>query len=350
MGHRKKARTTIPTVMKSNSAPLVSIVTPIYNGEEFLEECIESVLGQTYPHWEYTIVDNCSTDRSLEIAERYATRDPRMRIVRNDKCIPAIPNHNLALRQISADSKYCKVVFGDDWIYPECVEKMVALAEANPSVGMVSAYCLEGDQVICTGLPYSRRVVKGRELGREALLNRLHVFGSANTVLYRSDLVREREAFFNVANIHADTEACFAILKASDFGFVHQVLSFTRLREGSLNTVSIDIHSYYSSMLRIAETYGDFFLQADELKAYKEQLLAEYYRVLGKSVFYRRGEKFWSYHKRQLRELGYGFNRLRLTKGMLANLGASGLSPVRSIQKLWSGIQRAKLTQIGQSH
>jgi glycosyltransferase involved in cell wall biosynthesis len=41
--------------------PLVSVVTPVYNGEIYLRECIESVLNQTYTHWDYTIVNNCST-------------------------------------------------------------------------------------------------------------------------------------------------------------------------------------------------------------------------------------------------------------------------------------------------
>ncbi|HWG97207.1 MAG TPA: glycosyltransferase, partial [Nitrospira sp.] len=55
--------------------PLVSIVTPVYNGEKYLAECIESILAQTFPRWDYTIVNNCSTDRSLEIAECYAQKD-----------------------------------------------------------------------------------------------------------------------------------------------------------------------------------------------------------------------------------------------------------------------------------
>ena len=48
--------------------PLVSVLTPVYNGEDYLAECIESILAQTYRNFEYTIVNNCSKDRSLEIA------------------------------------------------------------------------------------------------------------------------------------------------------------------------------------------------------------------------------------------------------------------------------------------
>ena len=110
--------------------PLVSVVTPVYNEEKNLAECIESVLAQTYPNWEYVIVNNCSTDRSLQIAQSYAAQDKRIRVCDNREFLRAISNQNHALRQISSESKYCKVVLGDDWIFPECLTKMVELAEA----------------------------------------------------------------------------------------------------------------------------------------------------------------------------------------------------------------------------
>ena len=58
------------------SHPFVSIVSPVYNEAEYLAECIDSVLAQTYQNWDYTIVDNCSTDGSVEIAQRYAKGSP----------------------------------------------------------------------------------------------------------------------------------------------------------------------------------------------------------------------------------------------------------------------------------
>ena len=55
--------------------PLVSVITPVYNGEEYLADCVESVLAQSYEKWEYVIVNNCSTDRTLEIAQEYEKKD-----------------------------------------------------------------------------------------------------------------------------------------------------------------------------------------------------------------------------------------------------------------------------------
>src|SRR5678815_4772519 len=125
--------------MDSREQPRVSVVTPVFNGEHHLSECIESVLRQTYQNWDYTIVDNCSTDRSLEVAERYAAADSRIRVHNNREFVGAIQNHNISLRQISPDSKYCKVVFADDWLFPECLARMVEVAETHPTVGIVGA-------------------------------------------------------------------------------------------------------------------------------------------------------------------------------------------------------------------
>ena len=118
--------------MSGSHQPLVSVVTPVYNGEKYIAECIESVLRQTYENWEYVVVNNCGTDRTLEIANAYAKKDPRIRVHNNSEFLKIIPNWNHALRQISPESKYCKIVHADDWLFPECIERMVAVSEQHP--------------------------------------------------------------------------------------------------------------------------------------------------------------------------------------------------------------------------
>src|SRR5262245_52267426 len=100
-------------------SPLVSVVTPVYNGERYLAECIESVLNQRYNNWEYIIVNNRSTDGTLGIANRYASTDARVRVHTNEAFVDAIGNHNIAVGLISPGSKYCKVLSADDWITPD---------------------------------------------------------------------------------------------------------------------------------------------------------------------------------------------------------------------------------------
>src|SRR5207245_2327968 len=150
--------------MPMHEEPLVSVVTPVYNGESFLAVCIESVLMQTFRNFEYILVNNCSTDRSLDIALHYAKRDSRIRVHSNDSFVGVIENHNIAFSLISPAAKYCKVVSADDFLFPECITRMVEVAEANPSVGIVGSYQLSGSYIRWQGFQYPRTVLPGLEL------------------------------------------------------------------------------------------------------------------------------------------------------------------------------------------
>src|ERR1051325_1450953 len=145
--------------MNEKSQPLVSILTPVYNGDKYLVECIESVLNQTYQNFEYIIVNNCSKDNTLAIAQEYAKKDKRVRVHDNTDFVPVIANHNIAFGQISPEAKYCKVVSGDDWIFPTCIERLVEFAEANPSAGYINCYQFSGDHILWQVLKYSNRLV-----------------------------------------------------------------------------------------------------------------------------------------------------------------------------------------------
>src|SRR5262245_18298103 len=105
--------------MIMHNEPLVSVLTPVYNGEVFLGECIESVIAQTYSNFRYIIVNNCSTDRSLDVAMAYAKKDPRIQVHSNQKFVDIISNHNIAFRLMPVDAKYCKVVSADDALFPD---------------------------------------------------------------------------------------------------------------------------------------------------------------------------------------------------------------------------------------
>ncbi|MCC6345982.1 MAG: glycosyltransferase family 2 protein [Nitrospirales bacterium] len=299
--------------IESVRQPLVSVVTPVYNCEKYLAECIESVLAQTYGNWEYLIVNNCSTDLSPGIMEEYAKLDRRIRIHHNGSFLPIMRNWNHALRQISPGSKYVKVVHADDWLFPECLMKMVQVAEENPSVAIVGAYRIDDTRVNCDGLPYPSTVVPGKEICVRTLLEKLYVFGSPTTLLLRSSLIRTRERFYNESNFHADTEVCFEVLEDSDFGYVHQVLSYTRRGGEAMTSLARRLNTYMPGHLYLLKKYGPVYLSAEEFGKHWEAKLREYYRFLGKSVLSFRERQFWEYHKRAL-----GAMECRLERGRLA--------------------------------
>jgi glycosyltransferase involved in cell wall biosynthesis len=298
--------------MIHSNQPLVTVITPVYNGEKYLAECIESVLAQTYKNWEYIIVNNCSTDGTLKIAKEYAAQNDRIWIHENEHFLTVIQNHNHAFRLIPRESKYCKVIHADDWLFPDCIEKMVEIAEYNPTVGIVGSYRLEETRVSCDGLPYPSTVVSGRELCRSGLLGGPYVFGSPTTLLIRSDLIRARQSFYNEMNLHADNEACYELLNESEFGFVHQVLSFTRRNNETMTTFAKRMNTYILADLLILKKFGPIYLSPAEYEKILEKRLDQYYRFLGKSIFMRKGREFWDFHKTGLNELGVRINAVRL--------------------------------------
>jgi glycosyltransferase involved in cell wall biosynthesis len=211
--------------------PLVSVVTPVYNGEHFLAECIESVLAQTYTNFEYLVFDDGSTDRSLEIARGFARTDTRIRIERSATPLGVMEGHNAAFRLIPAAAAYCKVVSPEDLLFPECLERMVALGEANPSVGFIGAYQLSGTQVRWQGFEYPRAVIPGLEMRRRIFLGRQAGFGigTPTSVMYRADLVRAEPDFYPQSAPHSDSSAALKHLQRCDYGFVYDVLSYGRI-------------------------------------------------------------------------------------------------------------------------
>ena len=101
--------------------PLVSVVTPVYNGADYIAECIESVLKQTYENWEYVIVDNCSTDDTLEIARGYEAREPRIRIVTPDVFVGVVESGNRSLRGDLARQQVHEDAPRRRRLFPECL-------------------------------------------------------------------------------------------------------------------------------------------------------------------------------------------------------------------------------------
>ena len=119
--------------MDKRNEPLVSVLMTTYNREKYLAAAIESVLKSTYQNWELLVVDDQSKDKSVEIAQSYAAKDPRVKSVINDKNLGDYPNRNKAASL--AKGKYIKYVDADDMIYPVGLQVMVEGMEKFPEAG-----------------------------------------------------------------------------------------------------------------------------------------------------------------------------------------------------------------------
>jgi len=327
----------------SPSPPLVSILTPVYNGQQYLAECIESVLTQTYANWEYVIVNNCSTDRTLSIATEYAATEPRIRIHNNSKFLGLIQNHNNALRQMSPESAYCKLLHADDLLMPECVERMVAIAQDHPSVGVVSAYYIGGDFNANT-IPYPRSVVSGQALGRLCLLSEKaeNILGGPTATLIRTDLIRSRAVFYNELNLGADREAMYDVLRTCDFGFVHQILTYYRYHAERSTKVLPERLTLYLSKVIVLKKYGHDYLNANEVRVSLKKALSAYYRMMARNVLTLTDRGVRESNLRKLEEVGQPFRMTSLTGAVFAILLDALLNPKRTAEQIVDRISRRK--------
>jgi glycosyltransferase involved in cell wall biosynthesis len=321
--------------------PLVSIVTPFYNTAAYLTQCIESVLGQTYTHFEYLLVDNCSTDGSGEIAAAFAQRDRRIRLIRRSQLLSQVQNYNEALADIAVESEYCKIVQADDTVFSEAIRLMVQSFEQSPSIGLVSSYYLKGDIVRGSGFPFGTTFLPGKEMGRFYMKTGVFVFGSPSTVMYRSSLVRGQKPFYDEKLLHEDTEKCLQILEKWDFGFVHQVLSFLRVGNESISSAARDFRPDELDWYIIAQRYANVFLDSKEASSLRTESRKEYYRGLALAAIRFRESAFWKYQQTGLKTVGEALDRPYLAWQVLMHVLWLAVNPGRTIGRAF-GVQERK--------
>lgn len=117
--------------------PIISILITIYNGEPYIRECMDSILGQTYRDFEVIAIDDCSTDHSINLCREYAGKDSRIRVLEN-------PSHdminalNYGIKQSRGD--YIVRMDIDDVMYPHRIERQVEVMEAHPEVAVCASW------------------------------------------------------------------------------------------------------------------------------------------------------------------------------------------------------------------
>lgn len=117
---------------------LVSIVTPVYNAEKFISETIDSVIMQTYENWELILVDDCSSDKSASIIDKYVKNDSRVKYIKNKENSGAAVSRNAGIEL--ANGQYIAFVDSDDVWKSEKLEKQLSFMKENDYAFTFTAY------------------------------------------------------------------------------------------------------------------------------------------------------------------------------------------------------------------
>jgi glycosyltransferase involved in cell wall biosynthesis len=185
---------------------MVSILIPVYNRHNFIGDCIQSALNQTFASFEIVIVDNASTDGTWDICKDYARRDTRIRIFRNQENIGPVRNWMRCAEE--ARGEYSKILFSDDLLEPTCLEEMIAPLKSQ-DVGFVFCAANIGqstDQSIVNYSAHSDLLLKSSDYVSLMINGKAPV--SPGAVLLRTvDLLK---------NLHVNFPTCAKRLYASN--------------------------------------------------------------------------------------------------------------------------------------
>ena len=227
---------------------LVSIVMPVHNAERYLEEAIRSVMTQTYSHWELIVVDDASTDRSVEIATALSLEDTRIKVHKNPTPTgyPATPR-NMAVEL--AKGRYIAFLDSDDMWLPGKLEHQLPFFSESEKIGVVFSNYEKIDE----DSERDNRVIKARKITDYKKLLLGNVIGNV-TAIY--DTERVGKVYFQKVR-HEDYAMWLSILKR---GYVArntgEVMALYRVTGNSVSAHKLHLLSWQWSIYRNVEKLG----------------------------------------------------------------------------------------------
>lgn len=257
--------------------PMVSIIVPIYNAEQYLRRCVDSILNQEYTDFELLLVNDGSTDASGDICEEYGDRDPRVIVIQKENT-GVSDSRNRAIDR--ARGKYLQFLDSDDWITPDATRLFVRAAEEYGCDMVISDfYRVVGERLSTKGDIEEEGVLTREEFAAHMMENPADFYyGVLWNKLYRRDIVEEH-------NLRMDTDINWCedfmfnleyIRYAKVFYALHAPIYYYVKRKGSLASQGINISKTVKMKLNVFEYYNNFYKHVLEEEDYEKNRLQVY--------------------------------------------------------------------------
>jgi glycosyltransferase involved in cell wall biosynthesis len=211
------------------SPPKISVLVPVFNGEKYLAECLDSVLAQDFSDYELLISEDCSSDGTVAVIERYAASDPRIRWWHNPVNLGPVANLNFCLRQ--ARGEFIKFVFADDKLLaPSALHQMVQVLAGDPTIALVgsASHVLTAGGRVLQVRDFFRdtRRQPGMKLLMQCLEQSVNLISEPTTVMFRRE--QAARGFDERFRRLPDLELWFHLLEQGDFAYIAEPLSAFR--------------------------------------------------------------------------------------------------------------------------
>lgn len=254
---------------------LITVIVPVYNVEDYLDRCVESIVNQTYKNLEIILVDDGSPDRCPEMCDKWKEKDNRIRVIH--KANGGLSDaRNCAIR--IAKGEYYLLVDSDDYIVEDAVERLEKYAD-DEDIIIAEATIYEPTQIVHR--VHTNLVENYVYSGPEYSIKAIQVgewFAAACYNMYRTDFIRSNNLYFTVGILHEDIEYIPRLFLAADrVKYFHFEFYRYMVREGSIcETKSAkhfdDLMQTYQSWKALNET-----IQDTSVKRAYDGALSKYY-------------------------------------------------------------------------
>ncbi|MDR0462750.1 MAG: glycosyltransferase [Pseudomonadales bacterium] len=190
---------------KNKTSPLVSVIIPAYDAEQYIDVAIESILKQTYPNFELILINDGSRDTTLKKMNAWKRKDRRIKIINNIKNLGVATACNLGIK--TATGKYLARLDADDWSYPNRIAKQVTYLEKHPKVVLLGS-AME----ICD---HNLRSVDMRHYPRTDQLIRKRIFSfnpfCSSSVMMKTDILKQVDGYDSAHIVCEDYDLYFRL-------------------------------------------------------------------------------------------------------------------------------------------
>lgn len=252
--------------------PTVSIIVPVYNAEEYLKRCVDSILQQEYKDFELILVNDGSKDSSGAICDAYAQEDPRVKVVHKENT-GVSDTRNLALDM--AKGTYIQFLDSDDWITPDATKLLVRSAmEQECDLVIADFYRVVGEHLSHKGDIEETDVMTQEEFASHMMENPADFYyGVLWNKLYKREIIEEH-------NIRMDKTISWCedfifnmeyFLHAHSFYALQAPIYYYLKRKGSLVSQSINLSKTVQMKLTVFEYYNQFYKNVYDEKDYSKK-------------------------------------------------------------------------------
>lgn len=262
--------------MNNLRSPLISIIVPVYNIENYISDCLESVKKQSYTNFECLIIDDCGHDNSIQIAQTLIKNwryDTRFRIIRRENNGGLSAARNTGIDQSTGD--YIYFLDGDDKILPDCLLALVSIVRKYPKVQMVQGNVIyeNSKEVWQFNQSDFPEYCDERECIRTLMLRWKIAISSWNK-LYLSDYIHKNKLRFCEGIIHEDVKWCWDNQKnLTSIGFCYYRCYWYRTDNQNSIMHNIDKTKSALSFLTIYQLIKNDITDNKELRFVKDYIL-----------------------------------------------------------------------------